>query len=124
MLIKIFMDNPEILVFLSLAAGYIIGKIKIKGFGIGTTASVLLAAMCLAQFGIEIPSILKSTSFALFAFCIGYQVGPQFFGALRKEGINYLIITIVVALTGLAAAILIGKAFHFDPGTTAGIFAG
>ncbi len=117
-------ECPEILIFLSLAIGYVIGKIKIKGFGIGTTASVLLVAMMLGQFGIEVPPILKSISFALFAFCIGYQVGPQFFSALRKEGVNYLWISIVIVLAGLATAIILGKLLHFDKGTTAGLFAG
>jgi uncharacterized transporter YbjL len=44
-LITIIQENPEVLLFLSLAIGYLLGKIKIKG--IGTTASVLLAAMAL-----------------------------------------------------------------------------
>lgn len=120
----IIQTNPEILVFLSLALGYLIGKIKIKGFGFGTTASVLLVAMCLGQFNIDVPPILKSISFALFAFCIGYQVGPQFFGALRKEGMNYLWISVVVVLVGLFTAVMLGKMMHFDKGTTAGLFAG
>ncbi|MEM5786814.1 MAG: aspartate-alanine antiporter [Syntrophobacteraceae bacterium] len=120
----IIQENPEVLVFLSLALGYLLGKVKIGGFGIGTTASVLLAAMALGQFTIDVPPILKNISFALFAFCIGYQVGPQFFGALRKEGLNYLIISIVVVLAGLATVIVLGKTLHFDKGTAAGLFAG
>ena len=51
-------------------------------------------------------------------------MGPQFFGALRKEDLNYLMISLVVVLAGLATAILLGKALHFDKGTTAGLFAG
>jgi putative transport protein len=123
-IMAIVQESPEVLVFLALAIGYLIGKIKIKGFGIGTTASVLLVAMVLGQFTIDVPPILKSLAFALFAFSIGYQVGPQFFGALRKEGLNYLMISLVVVLAGLATAILLGKALHFDKGTTAGLFAG
>ena len=123
-IVGIAKQNPEILVFLSLAAGYAIGKIKVKGFGLGTTASVLIAAMVFGQISIEIPGILKNLSFALFAFCIGYQVGPQFFGALKKEGLNYLWISLVVAVAGLITAVILGKLFHFDQGTTAGLFAG
>ncbi|MCX5716549.1 MAG: aspartate-alanine antiporter [Candidatus Omnitrophica bacterium] len=122
--IKLIQENPEILVFLSLGIGYLIGKIKVKGFGLGSTASVLLVAMVLGQITIEVPSLLKNISFALFAFCIGYQVGPQFFGSLRKEGLNYLWIALVVALVGLVTVIILGKALHFDKGTTAGLFAG
>lgn len=121
---SIIQASPEILVFLSMALGYAIGRVKIRGFGIGTTASVLLTAMVLGQFGIEVPSILKSVAFALFAFCIGYQVGPQFFGALRKEGMNYLWVSVVVAMAGLACAVILGRVLHFDQGTTAGLFAG
>ncbi|HPI92342.1 MAG TPA: aspartate-alanine antiporter [Deltaproteobacteria bacterium] len=121
---SIIQESPEILVFLSMALGYAIGRIKVRGFGIGTTASVLLAAMVLGQFGIDVPPILKGISFALFAFCIGYQVGPQFFGALRKEGLNYLWVSVVVALAGLACVVVLGRVLHFDKGTAAGLFAG
>jgi uncharacterized transporter YbjL len=80
---EIIQENPEILLFLSLAGGYLLGKLKVKGFSLGTTASVLLVAMVVGQFAVAIPAILKNLSFALFAFCVGYQIGPQFFGALR-----------------------------------------
>ncbi|MBP1753320.1 MAG: aspT [Geobacteraceae bacterium] len=123
-IVRIAQASPELLVFLALAMGYFIGKIKIKGFGLGTTASVLIAAMVLGQISVDVPPLLKSISFALFAFCIGYQVGPQFFGSLRKEGFNYLWITLVVAIVGLVSAMVMGEIFHFDPGTTAGLFAG
>ncbi len=123
-MVKIAQASPELLVFLALAIGYLIGKITIKGFGLGTTASVLIASMALGQITVEVPALLKSISFALFAFCIGYQVGPQFFGSLKKEGLNYLWITLVVAVAGLVVAVVMGKIFHFDPGTTAGLFAG
>ncbi|MFA6548328.1 MAG: aspartate-alanine antiporter [Candidatus Margulisiibacteriota bacterium] len=121
---KMVSISPELLVFLSLGAGYFIGKIKIKGFGLGTTASVLLAAMVLGQISIAVSPLLKNISFALFAFSIGYQVGPQFFGALRKEGLNYIWIALVVALAGLATTMVLGNWLHFDKGTTAGLFAG
>ncbi len=123
-MVTIAKASPELLVFLALAAGYSIGKITIKGFGLGTTAAVLIASMALGQISVEVPPLLKNISFALFAFCIGYQVGPQFFGSLKKEGLNYLWITLVVALAGVIATVIMGKIFHFDAGTTAGLFAG
>lgn len=122
--ITLVKENPELLVFLSLAIGYFAGKIKIMGFGLGTTASVLIASLVLGQVGVDVPPLIKNISFALFAFCVGYQVGPQFFGSLRKEGLNYLWITLVVAIAGLIVAVISGKILGFDKGTTAGLFAG
>ncbi|MDD5136929.1 MAG: aspartate-alanine antiporter [Candidatus Omnitrophica bacterium] len=117
--------NPEIVLFLALAIGYFAGKrFKIFGFSLGSTASILLAAIVVGQVGITVPALVKNISFALFIFTVGYKVGPQFFGSLKKDGTKYLWLTAVVAITALAATLTIGKLMHFDKGTTAGMFAG
>ena len=95
-IINICRNNPQILVFLALGIGYIVGKIKLFGLSLGPTASILLVALALGQIGVEVPAILKTISFALFTFCIGYKVGPQFFGALKKEGVKYIWLSLVV----------------------------
>ncbi len=115
---------PQIVIFLALALGYAIGKIKIKGFSLSSTVGVLLAALALGQIGVVVPALVKDIGFALFTFCIGYKVGPQFFGSLKKDGLKYLWISLVVAFAGLITAIVLGKLFHFDKGTTAGLLAG
>ncbi|NQT90245.1 MAG: aspartate-alanine antiporter [Candidatus Omnitrophica bacterium] len=117
-------NNPQIVIFLALAIGYFIGKIKIFGFNLGSTAGVLLAALVLGQMEVSIPPLLKTVSFAFFIFAIGYKVGPQFFGGLKKEGLNYIWMSLVVAVVGLITAITLGKLMHFDPGTTAGMLSG
>ena len=38
-ILTVVKESPEVLVFLSLAVGYLIGKIKIRGVGIGAAAS-------------------------------------------------------------------------------------
>ena len=123
-IVKLCRTYPEIVIFLALAIGYFIGKIKMKGFSLGSTAGVLIAALLLGQMKIPITPLLKSVSFSLFIFCIGYKVGPQFFGALKKEGLNYIWLSIVVAVTALITAIALAKVFHFDRGTAAGFMAG
>ena len=115
---------PEIVVFLAIAIGYFIGKIKVFGFNIGSTAGVLLSALVLGQMNIEVSTLLKAVAFALFIFTIGYKVGPQFFGSLKKEGLHYLWLSLFVALVALATVICMGKIFGFDKGTTAGLFGG
>ena len=124
-ILEICLKNTEILLFLALGAGYYIGKFKFKGFSLGATASVLLVALVLGQIpGVQVPGLLKTVSFALFTFCIGYSVGPQFFGALKKQGLSYIWIALVVAVAALITALALGKFFGFSPGTTAGLLAG
>ena len=117
-------NYPQVPIFLAIALGYYIGKLKFFGMGLGSTASVLLVALALGQMGIKVPELLQSIGFALFIFAIGYRVGPQFFGALKKEGIHYIWIALVVAVTGLVTAVALGRIFGFDPGTTAGLLGG
>src|SRR4030042_2273585 len=95
-IVNVCRNNPQILIFLALAIGYAAGKIKFRGFSLGTTTCVLLAALLLGQINVQVPPLLKTVSFALFTFAIGYKVGPQFFGALRKEGLNYILMALVV----------------------------
>ena len=123
-IVEICRSYPQIVVFLAIAIGYFVGKMKFHGFNIGSTAGVLLAALLLGQMSIEVPPLLKGVSFALFIFCMGYKVGPQFFGALKKEGLHYIWLSLFLAVLGLVIAIVLGKAFGFDKGTTAGLLAG
>jgi len=123
-IVSLCRNYPQIPIFLSLAIGYYVGKIKIFGFSLGATASVLLTAIALGQMDITITPLIKTVAFALFIFTIGYKVGPHFFGGLKKEGINYIILSLFFAVVGLITAILLGKFFGFDKGTTAGLLGG
>jgi len=124
LIVNICRNNPQIVLFLAMAIGYAVGKIKFFGISLGATTCTLLAALALGQMNVEVSPLLKTVSFALFMFAIGYRVGPQFFGALKKDGLNYLWISLIVCFAGLAAAIFLGKLMGFDQGTTAGLFAG
>lgn len=115
---------PELVIFLAIALGYFVGKLKFRGFSLGPTTGCLLVALLLGQMGIEVPTLLRTVGFSLFIFAIGYKVGPQFFGGLKKEGLHYLWISLVVAVAGLVTAVVLGKILHFDAGTTAGLLGG
>ena len=117
-------EYPQIIIFLALAIGYFVGKIKFFGFNLGSTAGVLLASLVLGQLNVTVTPLIKAVGFALFIFCIGYKVGPQFFGALRKEGIKYIWLSFFVAIIAIVTAIGLGRAFKFDKGTTAGLLGG
>jgi hypothetical protein len=77
---------PELMVFLALALGHLIGPLKLKGFALGTVTATLLAAILIGQLGIKVEGPLKATFFLLFLFAVGYGVGPQFFQGISKDG--------------------------------------
>ena len=72
----------------------------------------------------ELPDMLRWSFFYLFLFSIGYSVGPQFFGSLKKEALPQIAIAVVVAVSGLAAVVAVTAVFGFDEGLAVGILSG
>ena len=116
--------HPELALFLALALGYAIGKIKIGNFQIGAVIGVLIAGVVIGQFGIKVSNELKYAFFLLFLFSIGYKTGPQFFRGLRASGLPQAGLTVLTCITGLAIAYVVSRALGFDPGTAGGLVAG
>jgi putative transport protein len=123
-LVSVFRANPPVVLFLSLAIGYLVGKIKIRGFSLGVCTCVLFVSLAFGQLDIEIDPMMKMFALSLLMFCMGYQIGPQFFESLKKEGGRYILLAVIVALSGLISAIILGRWLGFDIGTTAGLFGG
>ena len=121
----VVVSAPEIFVFLAIAIGTLLGRIRIHGFTIGATACTLLVAVVLGQLGtIVIPPLLKSIFFGLFVFTIGYRSGPEFFASMSLQTLTQVVLALVIGATGLVAILAFAFLLHLDPGTAAGLGAG
>jgi putative transport protein len=117
-------QNPELAIFLTLALGFLIGRVKIGGFSFGTVVGTLLAGVLVGQLNIQVPAIVKTVFFDLFLFTTGYKVGPQFFRGLKKDAVSQVLVTVVLCVTCLVAAFVAAKVLGYDIGTAAGLLAG
>lgn len=118
-----FVTQPVVALFLSLAIGYLIGKIRVGPVRIGGVCGTLFVALALGQLGVAISSDLKNVAFALFIYALGFTAGPQFFNNIRG-GLRYGVLSFVevgTVLVLVAAAVLL---FKLDVGTASGLFAG
>lgn len=123
-LVKILQQHPELALFLTLAFGFAIGKIRIGNFKVGSVLGTLFAGVLIGQFDIQIHPTVKVIFFDLFLFATGYKVGPQFFRGLKKDAVPQLILTVVICVTCLLTAFIMSKLMGFDVGTAAGLLAG
>ncbi len=123
-LVETLRQHPELALFLTLALGYLIGKLRIAGLPLGAVVGVLIAGVIIGQLGITVSSDLKTAFFLLFLFAIGYRSGPQFFSGLRASGLPQVALTVVLCVTALATAYALALLFRFDAGTGAGLLAG
>ena len=116
---------PEIFLLLAIAIGTILGRIKIGGFSIGTTACILIVAVLIGQLGsFSFPPILRAILFSLFVFTIGYRSGPEFFASLSIRTLAQVVLTLVIGGTGLVLVLIFAHVLKLDTGTAAGLTAG
>ena len=97
-------EHQELAIFITLAIGFLIGRIKIGAFSLGTVVGTLLAGVAVGQLNIQVAPIVKYVFFDLFLFTTGYKVGPQFFRALKKDALPQLALTVVLCVACLFAA--------------------
>jgi putative transport protein len=116
--------QPVLTLFLILGTGYLIGNIRIGSFSLGPVAGVLFAGLFLGHFDFRMNAGVMSVGFALFIFSVGYQAGPKFFDVLKKDGLKYFLLAIVIAGSGFTVALIAAKLLSLPPGTSAGLLAG
>lgn len=117
-------SSPEILLFLSLSLGYLIGNIRIGKFQLGGVAGSLLVAVGFSLLGVTIDAGVKAVLFALFIYAVGFESGPQFFRSLGVKTLREIFLALFIAIAGLITVLVLAKIFHLDKGLAAGLAAG
>jgi putative transport protein len=123
-LYDILRQYPELAVFLTIAIGFYVGRLKIAGCTIGSVTGVLLTGLLIGQVGIPISPAIKSIFFLLFLFAVGYGVGPQFFHGLKSEGMKQALFATLVCGACLVTAVLTARLFGLGVGYGTGVFGG
>ena len=116
--------EPLLALFVTIALGYLVGKIKIGSFVLGGVAGTLLIGVIIGQLGVNIDGGIKGIFFALFIYAVGFQGGPQFFHALNRRSLNQLASAFVMCFTGLLCVLGAAWLFGLDRGMAAGLAAG
>jgi putative transport protein len=123
-------SQPFILLFLVVAAGYALGRVRIKGIGLGATASSLLIALGVSLLGasvgvkIAIPALASTIFFNVFMFSVGMKVGPQFLTGLRRDAGKFIFFGLFVPLASAGLMLALRAVVHLAPGLLPGILAG
>lgn len=134
------------LVFIILALGYLLGGINVKGVSLGTAGvflvAILLGWLCTLNFG-NVPLLgafhMESTSEAvvknlkgpiqnlgliMFVGAVGFIAGPNFFKNLAKNFKTYILLGVVIILSGTLVAVLCTLLTDYGSEYWAGILSG
>ena len=110
-------------VFLIVALGFMLGRIKIKGLSLDVSA-VIFIALAFGHWGVSIPKELGNFGLVLFIFTIGIQAGPGFFDSFRTKGKTLILITVLIIASACLTAIGLKYAFGIDTPSVVGLVAG
>lgn len=121
---EVFTPYPELMVFITVACGFALGRLRYRAIALGAVTGCLVAGLLVGQFEVEVTGPLKSWAFIMFLFALGYRVGPQFFRGLRSDGLPQAGVTIVVCVTGLLVCWGFAEMLGYDVGLGAGLLGG
>ena len=121
-----FEQQPMMVLFLTIAIGYLVGEINIKGFSLGIGA-VLFVALAMGWFAPKsVPTPMIGTlGLALFLYTMGLQYGRQFFiGLTSPSGRRANVIALIGVLLAGGFSLIFVKTTSITLGHAAGLFAG
>ena len=119
--------HSVLILALTISFGVMLGKIKVAGISLGVTW-ILFMGLFFSHFGMGLhPNLLhfiKEFGLILFVYSIGLQVGPGFFSAFKKGGLQLNMVAMALVFLGVLTTIII----HFVTGlpmtTMVGILSG
>ena len=118
-------DHPELALFLCLAAGYLLGKLRVGPITLGGICGTLIVSLLMGAWAeVTVSDDVKTIFFALFIFSLGYLAGPQFFANLNRKSLRYFTLCLIEVVCVVGIALGLAEAFDLDVGTAAGILAG
>ena len=124
-LAKLLEKYPEMGVYLAVGIGYLLGRLKFRGFGLGVVTASLFAGIFIGNlFHVSVSDQAKAMLFLLFLFGIGYSVGPSFFRNLKGDGWRWAVLGVFVPAVGLLTAYTMARLLKLDVGFSAGMLSG
>ena len=119
-------QQPLMALFLTIAIGYLVGELNLKGFSLGVGA-VLFVALAVGWFApASAPApIIGTFGLALFLYAVGVQYGRQFFaGLMSASGLRANLMALAgVLLSGVVSLVLM-NVMGLSLGHALGLFAG
>jgi putative transport protein len=119
-------QQPLLALFLTIAIGYLVGEVNVKGLCLGVGA-VLFVALGMGWF---VPKatpapIIGTLGLALFLYTVGVQYGGQFFlGLTSASGLRANLLAAIGVLSSGGVSLLFVKLMDLKIGYALGLFAG
>ncbi len=122
--------NPYVLLFFTVALSIWLGRLTIKGYGLGMVAGAVIVGAVLSiwasTYGIklQLDNFVRLLFYYLFMYGVGLRVGPSFVNSLGRDSIGFTILAVLAPVLGLLIVVLGVIWTGLPVGTAGGILAG
>jgi putative transport protein len=100
-----WLHEPLVALFVVAAFGFLLGKLKVRGVGLGVAAVLFVGlAFSASVKHIELPDLIPKMGLCLFIYAIGLSSGPGFFALFRKRGLRDGTLALLVLVGVMLAA--------------------
>jgi putative transport protein len=118
-----FHNRPVFVTFLAILTGFLISRIRVRGFSIGI-AGVLIAGMLLGSIQVSVPSVVKFLGLVMFIFCVGVQAGSKILAIFTKRNAKYLVVAGIIFSIATIFTFIISKLLNLPRDLFLGLYAG
>lgn len=122
-MLESLLQSSYFALFLIVALGFMLGKLRFKGLSLDVSA-VIFIALLFGHFGVIIPKELGNFGLVLFIFTIGIQAGPGFFDSFKSKGKTLIILTFLIVSSACATGLIFKYALGIDTPSIVGLIAG
>ena len=133
-------------IFIITALGYMLGRVTIKGVSLGTAGvflvAILFGYLCSLEGIQDIPvlknffmtsstsytkyykSVVSNVGLVMFVASVGFIAGPNFFRDLKKNFKTYILLGVIIILSGTAVAVILSLTTDFGSEFWSGVLSG
>ncbi len=124
-MIDLLTANPLLLLFVTCALGYAVGRIRVKGASLGV-AAVLFVGLVIGSFSpdLKVPDFAFTFGLAVFVYTIGLSSGAGFFSSFNRKGIRDNLFVTGMLLVGAVLVYVAATLFALKSTIASGLFAG
>src|SRR5215469_7453364 len=114
--------NPYMLLFFVVGVSVWVGRLTIKGYGLGMVAGAIVVGAAVAilasLYGVKLAldNFAKSLFYYLFMYGVGLRVGPSFVNSLKGDGLKFTVLAVVASFLGLGFVVVGAKMFDLPVG--------
>ena len=122
--------NEYVLVFVVVLGAVLLGRVSMKGYGLGIVASAIALGTAISASAsamgvtMAIDDFTQSIFYALFMYGLGLRLGPSLAGAFTREGLLFAALATICSAAGLALALALAKMWNLPAGAAGGVLAG